>query len=31
VLLHDPARAGHQAALDLVAWAGDGMTFIGQA
>lgn len=31
VLLREPTRAGHQAALDLVAWAGDGMTFVGQA
>lgn len=30
-LLLEPARAGHQAALDLVAWAGIGMSFIGQA
>lgn len=31
LLLTDPTRAGHQAALDLVAWAGPGMSFVGQA
>lgn len=31
LLLTDSTRAGHQAALDLMAWAGPGMSFVGQA
>lgn len=30
-LLTDPTRAGHQAACNLVAWAGDGLSFVGQS
>ncbi len=31
VLLTEPTRAGHPAACNLVAWAGQGMSFVGQA